>query len=610
MKHRVFFYLKYILYWIGIQFFFRLIFLLFYGHLVEDLSFRNAALTFVHGFRLDLSLTGYILIIPTLIIAIFSLFKKDLTRKIIHIYSAVILFIVILSYMTNLVVYQFWNYPIDKSMFDYVGSPREWLANTKTINFLLSLVIFFLLFTGLYFILKKWITNSIRELKPGWPSFGLFIFLLPSLIVPIRGGTGIATLNTGSAYFHKTEILNHCAVNPVWNLFYSISESNRMNTRYNFVSEEEAKLVHDTLYQDKRISPSLLNNPRPNVVIIMMESFGADIIAELGGNPEVTPEFNSLTDKGIFFKNFYSTGPMTDRALSGVLSGYPALPGICIIHYEKKTQTIPFISKDLRSAGYNTTFIYGGDINFAHMKSYVITAGFDRIISNNDNHFSSSIQRSKWGVPDEYTFERLFQECGSSETPFFIFCLTLSNHNPFDVPMEPVFPGSGYEEQFFNAAYYSDKCLGEFISKARNTDWYKNTLLIILGDHGTRIGNTNEFDFNRFNIPMLWLGGAITNKGTYIDSYGSQTDLPNILLSQLDLPVYQYKFSRNLFDSESPSFAFYSFQNGFGMKSDSLYLVYHLPTNQFKIEIGSEAPLWRKKGLAYLQYISSDFISR
>jgi len=610
MKDRVLFYLKYILFWIGIQFFFRLLFLIFYAHLAEDLSFRDSALTFIHGLKHDLSLTGYLLIIPTLVIAVLSPFKKDLTRKVIHIYSGIIIVILIITYVTNLALYRFWNYPIDKSIFDYADSPREWLANTKTINFLLSFVICLLLYIGFYFILKRWITSNIKVLKPSWLSTILFILLIPLLILPIRGGTGIVPINTGSVYFHKTELLNHMAVNPVWNLFYSVSEGNRMNIKFNFVSEEEAIIVHDKLYPEANTFPSLLINKRPNVVIIMMESFGANIIADLGGNPQVAPEFNSLTDEGIFFKDFYSTGTMTDRGLAGVISGYPALPGTCIIHYEKKAQTLPFISKDLRSAGYNTTFIYGGDINFAHMKSYIMTGGFDRIISDNDNHFSSTIHRSKWGVPDEYTFDRLIEECNRSENPFFILFLTLSNHNPFDVPMEPVFPGNSYEEQYFNAAYYSDKCLGEFISKARNADWYLNTLFIILGDHGTRIGNVNEYDFRRFKIPMLWLGGALTNKGTYINSFGSQTDLPNTLLSQLDLPVSQYKFSKNLFDPESPSFAYYSYQNGFCIMSDSVYLVYNLPTDEFKSEIGSEASLWRKTGLAYVQYVSSDFINR
>jgi phosphoglycerol transferase MdoB-like AlkP superfamily enzyme len=341
-----------------------------------------------------------------------------------------------------------------------------------------------------------------------------------------------------------------------------------------------------------------------------MESFGANIIGDLGGDPAVTPVFNRLVHEGVFFRNFYATGPMTDRAISGVISGYPALPGTCIIHYEKKAQTLPFISKDLRSSGYSTTFIYGGDVNFAHMKSYLIMGGFDRIISDNNNSFSTSIGRSKWGVPDEYTFDRLFEECSQLKNPFFILFLTLSNHNPFDVPMEPVFPGNDYEKQFFNAAYYSDTCLGEFISEAGNTEWYRNTLFIILGDHGTRIGNVNEYDYKRFNIPMLWTGGAVNSRGLYIDSFGSQTDLPNTLLSQLNLPVRNYEFSKNLLIPGSPSFAFYSYQNGFVLMSDSVYEVYHLPTNAFKSVFGTEASQWRNACLAYITYLAADFMER
>jgi phosphoglycerol transferase MdoB-like AlkP superfamily enzyme len=610
MKDRVLFYLKYILFWILIHFLFRLLFLLFYGHLAEDVTLKAAIQTFIHGLKLDLSLTGYILIIPTLVIAVFSIFKRNLTRKIIHLYSGIILAILILAYITNLVTYQYWNFPIDKSIFDYIDSSRGWVSNLKTINLLLLIAICLIFFIGFYFFLKKWVTSNLKALKPSWPSCILFILLLPSLLLPIRGGTGIVPINTGAVYFHKSDILNHTAINPVWNLFYSVTEAKRMDTRFNFVPEEEAKLVHDTLYQGNGSFPSILTNHRPNVVIILMESFGANIIADLGGNAEVTPAFNRLTDEGIFFRNFYATGTMTDRALAGVISGYPSLPGTCVIHYEKKVQTLPFISKDLQSAGYTTTFIYGGDVNFAHMKSYIIMGGFDRIISDNNNNFSSSIARSKWGVPDEYTFDRLFEECNQSETPFFILFLTLSNHNPFDVPMEPVFSGKGYEDQFFNAAYYSDKCLGEFISKAINTEWYQNTLFIILADHGTRIGNINDFDIKRFNIPMLWLGGVLNNGGIYIDSFGSQTDIPATLLSQLHLPTSQYEFSKNLLDPESLSFAYYSYQNGCAILSDGVYEVYHLPTDEFKGEIGSEGSQWREVCLAYVNYLASDFLKR
>jgi phosphoglycerol transferase MdoB-like AlkP superfamily enzyme len=188
--------------------------------------------------------------------------------------------------------------------------------------------------------------------------------------------------------------------------------------------------------------------------------------------------------------------------------------------------------------------------------------------------------------------------------------MTLSNHNPFDVPMAPVFPGNTYLDLFYNSSHYADKCLGEFISKAKSTDWYKNTLFVLVADHGTRIKNENEYDLKRFKIPMLWLGGALNNNHFRIDHYGSQTDIPKTLLGQLNLPASHYDFGKNLLDPGSPSFAFYCYQNGFGMISDSSHLVFHLPVSEFRVEYGSEAPQWRERCLGYMQYLASDYINR
>ena len=611
MKDKILFFLKYILFWIGIHFFFRLVFLLLYGHLAEEISFRSAMLAFVYGFKQDLLITAYILIIPALAIAVFPFFRTNLIKKVILVYSGAILVILVLLYLTNLVMYQFWNYPIDKSIFDYIGSPREWLANTKTIQVFLLLIIFLSLYILFWFVIfKKWLTNDIKVLKPGWSSLVLIILPFPLLFLPVQSKAGTKTANNHSVVFHENELLSHAVVNPVWNLIYSVYESKHLNEKFNFISEAEAISVHDSLYQDNRSISSILINDRPNIVVIMLESFASCIIAESGGNPEVTPEFNSLTDEGIFFRNFYSTGAMTDRAMAGIVSGYPAIPGECIIHYKEKTPTLPFISKDLQSAGYSATFLYGGDINFANMKSYLTNGNFDRIISDNDNNYPSSIERTKWGIPDEYVFEKLYDECDQLSNPFFILCMTVSNHNPFDVPMKPVFPGNTFEDLFYNAAYYSDKCLGEFISKAKSAEWYRNTIFILLGDHGTRIGNEDEFDLKRYKIPMLWLGGALKTGQIHIDKFGSQTDLAKTLLSQLNLPASHYNFGKNLLDPESPSFAFYSCQNGFGMISDSIHLVYNLPASEFFVETGTDASDWRKTCLGYMQYLSSDFVKR
>lgn len=611
MKDKLLFFLKYVAFWVGIQFFFRLVFISIYGLLGKETGLGDAMLAFLYGLQYDLLLTCYILIIPALTIVVSTLFRSNFFKKVITIYSGFVLAIVIVLYITNLVSYRFWNYPIDKSIFDYAGSPREWFSNTKTIQSVVMLIICLSLYLFFWLVVfKKLLANHIKILKFGWSSVIFLIIPFLFLIKPIQGKADVRPSKNLSDYFQDNEYLAHTAINPIWNLCNSISEIDEMGEKFSFIPDEEAKSAHRSLDPDNRPVPSILKNNRPNIVIIMMESFASDIIAESGANPEITPAFNSLINEGVFFSNFYATGTMTERGLAGIVSGYPALPGDCIVLHKRKIGSIPYLSNDLKAAGYSTSFLYGGDVNFANMKSYLITGNFERIVSDNDNNFPSSINRSKWGVPDEFIYERLFNECSQLKDPFFILCMTLSNHNPFDVPMAPVFPGNSYLDLFYNSSYYADKCLGEFISKAKSTDWYTNTLFVLVADHGTRIENENEYDLKRFKIPMLWLGGALSNNHLKIAQYGSQTDIPKTLLGQLNLPAGHYDFGKNLLDPGSPSYAFYCYQNGFGMISDSSHLVFHLPASKFWVEEGPEAAQWREKCLGYMQYLASDYINR
>jgi len=611
MKDKILFFLKYVAFWVGIQFFFRLLFIIIYCLFGKETGLRDVLSAFLWGLKYDLLLTCYILIIPALTIVICTLFKSELIKRIILIYSGVVLAVLIVLYITNLVVYRFWNYPIDKSIFDYMGSPREWLANTKTIQSVLLILACLSLYFFLWSVVfKKWLGNQIKKIKLGWSSLIILITLFLLIILPIRGRADARPVNNMSNSFPGNDLLSHAAVNPIWNLYYSMAETNHLGEKFNFMPGAEAASLHNSLEPENKPVTSILTDKRPNIVIIMLESFASDIIAESGGDPKITPAFNRLVNEGVFFSNFYATGAMTDRGLAGIISGYPALPGDCIVLHKKKIGSLPYLSKDLKSAGYSTTFVYGGDVNFAEMKSYLETGDFKRIISDNDNNFPNSIQHSKWGIPDEYVFERLYTECNRLNDPFFILCMTISNHNPFDVPMEPVFPGSTYQDQFHNSSYYADKCLGEFISRAKATEWYKNTLFILVADHGTRIDNENEYDLRRFQIPMLWLGGAITKKGVKIGHYGSQTDIPKTLLSQLNLPASNYNFGKNLLDPDSPSFAFYSYQNGFGIINNRSHVVYHLPASEFYIESGPDASSWKKSSLAYMQFLAFDYINR
>jgi phosphoglycerol transferase MdoB-like AlkP superfamily enzyme len=573
----------------------------------QGIEIPDQLMAMIHGLKLDLSLTGYCLLIPTLLLFLASLIKKFPVRRILDVYTFIILLLMIPLYFTNLVIYKYWNFPIDKSIFDYLDTPGEMFASLSPLRLIFMIGLIIMVFYMVFFIIyRRWISKTFKaEPVIRWGEPVTYFICMPLLFLPIRGGLQTAPINTGSVYFHQEAYVNHVAVNPVWNLVYTLTESGKLSQSVSFMADTEAREIMQGMHNHDQDPLPVLNNGAPNIIIILLESFSFPLIAELSGGKDVTPNFNALLREGIYFDRMYASGTMTDRALGAILGGYPGIPGTCVIYYEQKTRKIPNLNKQLKSEGYGSAFLYGGDIDFAHIKSFLITGGFEKIISDKD--FNASVPRSNWGVPDHLMFQRLLEETDKASSPFMHILLTLSSHTPFDIPMEPKFPGNNYDWQYLNSIHYTDKALGDFISEAKTRDWWDETLLILLADHSCRVGNLTEHEEKRYRIPMLWLGGALAVRDTVIDTYGSQTDLPFTLFGQLNFPREDFIFSNDMLTENPHSFAYYTFHDGVGFISDSSYVVYSLTTNNYIIEKDMNSGRDLKKGLAYLQYLLENF---
>jgi phosphoglycerol transferase MdoB-like AlkP superfamily enzyme len=520
-----------------------------------------------------------------------------------------IVLIIISLYTANLVTYGYWNSPIDKSIFEYTSTPAEMTASISSWK-LISLVgmIILVLYVLHFKVYTNWVSRPLKiPGKRSWTAGVIFLLVLPLLFYPIRGGLSTSPIQSGSVYFHQNTFINHVAVNPVWNLIYTFLEGDKLNQSVNFYPDQKVQKIMDTLYNSRTTHESLLNTDRPNIILILLESFAQPVITELGGNGEAAPNFNGLATEGIFFNRIFAAGTMTDRSLGAVMAGYPSIPRTSVLYYENKVQNLPNLNIELKSAGYNSSFLYGGDIDFAHIRSFLVMGKFDKIISDQD--FPRSVPSSNWGVPDHVLFQRLMEETDQAQSPFFHVLLTLSSHSPFDVPMKPVFPGSSQMTKYKNSIYYTDQCLGEFVRVAKTKDWWDQTLIILMSDHGCRMRNMTAHDMNRFRIPMLWLGGALSVTDTVITQYGSQTDLPVTLLNQLGLSVENFRFSKDLLSNESNSFAYYTFDVGTGFITDSSYSIYCLVSNKYLLKkpLGSSGET--DPGLAYMQYLIKDFNS-
>ena len=224
---------------------------------------------------------------------------------------------------------------------------------------------------------------------------------------------------------------------------------------YEFGDLPSAIAAVDTLTLKNGISRKVLNSTDPNILILVLESFSSYLIGPLGGDSLVTPNFNRYVNEGILFTNFYASGTRTDKALPAILNGYPAQPAQSIIKEPKKSQSLPSLVKIFIGRGYNSSFWYGGEINFANFNSFVISQGFNEIITK--NNFDPENYNSKWGVHDHVLFEAFKDSMRVVKEPFFRVLLTLSSHEPFEVPMDPVFKGTDDLTKYKNSVFYADR---------------------------------------------------------------------------------------------------------------------------------------------------------
>lgn len=557
------------------------------------------------GLRMDAAMAAYWMIISGLVFT-FSPFISNRTVSFIQ-GSFTVLFLILCSLVVvaDVELYKHWGFRINSTPLMYIGS--EAAGSVSPVVVITLIVIFLILFTSFLMWYWKGLAPALKTLTPldkRWAPVWLAITV--ALIIPIRSSFSVAPLNTGFVYFHKTKTFpNHAGINAVWNFLRSVSRDDYSKYPDNFVQDYERDF--HMLMQTKGKTTSLITTQKPNVILIILESFTAKIIEPLGGLTDVTPSLNALTREGILFTNFYSSGDRTDKGIVSLLSGYPAQPRTSIIKYPNKTESLPYLPRAMDKLGYHTSFVYGGDIGFANMESYLTNAGFSNITSDED--FDSDIDNSKWGVADHYVFNQLLDECDTAKNPFFKVMLSLSSHEPFEVPMDPVFKGQDESSKFLNACFYTDKSLGEFIREAKKKSWWNNTLIIITADHGHRFPNPNELkEKERFKIPMLWLGGAIAKQDTTIQTFGTQTDITNTLLSQVGAYSNDFIFSKNLMADEVNSFALYLFNNGFGYVSPYGEHIYDFDLQNYLKKEGDEKEL--PMGKAYVQKLFHDYNSR
>lgn len=584
------------------------LFMLYNGSIEKGFGFADYMQVMVHGASLDAATAGYLTAFPFLLVLISIWFRKFPLKKILYGYYILAAALISIIFVVDMALYTFWGFKLDASVFLYIDSPKEALASVS-VGFILLRVLAILLLIALNsWVLLKITPSVLTATRKRIAGTAGMLLLGGVLFIIIRGGVTESTSNIGQVYFSNEPFLNHSAVNPDFSLLSSMGKSQDFASEFNFFDEEKRAALFDGLYPitDGDSIIQVLNTKRPNILIILMEGFGGAFVEPLGGLPDVTPHFNRLSKEGVFFTNCYANSFRTDRGTVCTFSGYLGLPTASVMKIPAKSRTLPAIAEGLSKAGYKTDFLYGGDINFTNMKSYLLSTGYQRLTANTD--FSLAEQTSNaWGVNDDITFEYLYNQLRNrkEEGPWHTAFLTLSSHEPFEVPYHRL------EDKIPNAFAYTDECLGKFIDRLKQTPAWKDLLVICLPDHGFYYPREGSNAMPRFyHIPLLWLGGAV-KQPMQVDKIMNQTDLAATLLGQLGLEHTAFTFSRNVLGSDYKyPFAFYSFNNGFSFRDSTGVTVFDNNSGSILFDEPEADESRLDKGKAILQTVYDDLGNR
>ncbi len=596
-------------YYIVQLFFFILLRMIFMSvNSTEEYTLTDYLESAWHGIPLDAAVAGYITVIP-LLLTMVSTFVYIPMRKLLIVYNLFAAIAISLAFIADITLYPFWEFKLDASFLIYIDSPSNAFASVSTSFIVLRILMAAALAAALYSVLHFVSPSSLRPTKHRFLSLLTTTIIGGLLFLAIRGGIGESTNNIGKVYYSEKTFLNHSAVNPVFSFIYSLGKREDYSEAYHFYNDEELDRYMQGMYSsNSAIVDTLLRNRRPNIITIILEGMSSALIGELGGKSNITPNFDNIIKEGVIFSNCHANSYRTDRGIISSLSGYASFPKTSVMKSPVKSRNLPSLASSLGKAGYHNTFLYGGDINFTNMKSYLYSTGYNKLIADKD--FTLQQQETHlWGVTDHITFDSLYTIVqNSAESPWHITYLTLSSHQPWTVPYNRI-----PDDAIANSFAYTDSCIGNFIGRLKKSDVWDNTLVIFIADHTlARYPERREGDdAMRNKIPFLLTGGAI-REARDIPILCNQSDLPATLLAQLELPIDDFTFSRNILSpTYTYPFAYHTFNNGFSYIDSTGYTLYDLDACVPVIEqpaMGAEERLQRAK--AILQTTYKDFSKR
>lgn len=501
---------------------------------------------FVQGLRFDLVLVGITSAIPVFLFPLLVSTQRliPVWRTFLRFYLPIVLLLAIfMELATPSFINQFDSRP-NALFFEYLNHPREvtamlWAAYKVPLVFAAS----FIAAAGIV-VIFEYRRFTARISGPGLIASVLSTpILLVVCLGLVRSTLDHRPVNPSTVATSTDPLVNELALSSAYTALYALYEKRHESEggfRYGAIADEVAiaevragmEIPQTEFTSDDfptmhfQWSQEPATRPK-NLVIIVEESLGAEFVGSLGGF-DLTPNLDALSNEGLWLENLYATGTRSVRGLEAIVSGFTPTPARSVVKLPKSQRNFFTLAGLLVQQGFETSFIYGGEAQFDNMRRFFINNGFERVIDEND--YDDPVFTGSWGVSDEDLFARAHDEFSAAhDKPFFSLVFTSSNHSPFQFPDGRIERFDDEKNTVNNAVKYADYALGQFFLAARESEYWEDTVFLVVSDHNSRVYGSELVPVERFHIPGLILGGSISP--AVFDPVASQIDLAPTLLS-------------------------------------------------------------------------------
>lgn len=545
------------------------------------------------GIRMDTVLLSQITIVPALFILALP---NGVTNS--RIFQFILLLwlilwtvlLTILESVTPAYISYFDSRPA-RIFFEYLVYPNEvapLLIKGFTVTLLVSSVLLVLVVAVLTKMVRTWIVSTDQwSLRGKWLALPVVLVLL---LLGGRSSLGHRAANVSTVAFSNDQLVNELALNSTYSLLYAIYRIRNEADAADFYPQMALdEILHRVKVLTGQPLASFSNDAIPtlhplkvqdssaqskNLVIVLAESLGAQFVGRLGGLP-ITPQLDKLSAEGIWLTRLYATGIRSARGIEAVITGFPPTPARSVLKLGLAQRGFYTIAQTLKKLGYISYFIYGGESDFDNMRGFLMNNGFDVTVDQKD--YVNPLFKGSWGVSDEDLFDRADEIFSAArEQPFFGLVFTSSFHSPFEFPDDRIELHEQPKNSKLNAIKYADYALGRFFRKAKKSNYWHNTVFLVVADHDERVRGASLVPIASYHIPGLIMAADLEPR--LYDRVASQIDLAPTLLGLLGIEASVPMIGRNLLtlNDDDPGRAVMQFGNNHAfMRGDSV--VIHQP---------------------------------